>query len=275
MHSRIRSGFTLIELLVVIAIIAILASILFPVFAKVREKARQTTCTSNEKQLGLAFMQYVQDNDERFPQGSRTASWGQGWAGQIYPYVKSTGAYKCPDDSTSPAAAALSVVSYCYNKNLTPDQGNGALAQLTAPAQTVIVCETTGAGDVDLRNVPFSDVQSPDAFGIDNYDGSGQWDTGYLLGTQAKPWNGHIKARTGRHTDSSNFLLADGHVKWLRPGSVSTGYNAQASDCNTRSTTSTPAGDAACNQNWRAAGTGVTVDAANGNASIAATFSVM
>src|SRR6201994_4278177 len=99
-------GFTLIELLVVIAIIAILAAILFPVFAKVREKARQTSCLSNEKQIGLAFTQYIQDNDETFPvqggedAGSIQPSLGMGWAGQVYPYIKSTGVFKCPDDGT-------------------------------------------------------------------------------------------------------------------------------------------------------------------------------
>src|SRR5258707_9076849 len=67
--KRTRAGFTLIELLVVIAIIAILAAILFPVFSKVREKARQTTCLSNEKQLGLGITQYLQDNDEMYPFG--------------------------------------------------------------------------------------------------------------------------------------------------------------------------------------------------------------
>src|SRR4051812_37446660 len=95
-----KSGFTLIELLVVIAIIAILAAILFPVFAKVREKARQTTCSSNMKQLGLALTQYVQDNDETFPWGQHGRTDGRGWAGAIYPYVKSVGMYKCPDDPT-------------------------------------------------------------------------------------------------------------------------------------------------------------------------------
>jgi prepilin-type N-terminal cleavage/methylation domain-containing protein len=67
MTRNTKLGFTLIELLVVIAIIAILAAILFPVFAKVREKARQTTCTSNEKQIGLGILQYVQDYDETYP----------------------------------------------------------------------------------------------------------------------------------------------------------------------------------------------------------------
>jgi prepilin-type N-terminal cleavage/methylation domain-containing protein len=95
MHfSKLKSGFTLIELLVVIAIIAILASILFPVFAKAREKARQITCASNEKQMGLAILQYNQDNDESEPAGSgnNATTWGGEWPIQVYPYVKSTGA---------------------------------------------------------------------------------------------------------------------------------------------------------------------------------------
>lgn len=97
-------GFTLIELLVVIAIIAILAAILFPVFAKAREKARQTSCTSNEKQLALAVLQYVQDYDERFLIGNNngTSPAGEGWAGELYSYVKSTGVYACPDDASNP-----------------------------------------------------------------------------------------------------------------------------------------------------------------------------
>src|SRR5437763_14432141 len=85
--QKIGSGFTLIELLVVIAIIAILAAILFPVFARARENARRASCQSNQKQLGLGFLQYAQDYDERLP-------FHQNWAPQIYPYVKSTQIYK-------------------------------------------------------------------------------------------------------------------------------------------------------------------------------------
>jgi len=100
-----RKGFTLIELLVVIAIIAILAAILFPVFAKAREKARQITCASNLKQLGLGIAMYIQDYDENLPGGNDNNTTTptadvNGWAAQIMPYLKSNGILHCPDDAT-------------------------------------------------------------------------------------------------------------------------------------------------------------------------------
>jgi prepilin-type N-terminal cleavage/methylation domain-containing protein/prepilin-type processing-associated H-X9-DG protein len=100
-------GFTLIELLVVIAIIAILAAILFPVFARAREKARQTSCASNENQIGLALLQYAQDYDETMIEpafgapGPSDAVNNYKWMDAIYPYVKSTGVFNCPDDGNT------------------------------------------------------------------------------------------------------------------------------------------------------------------------------
>jgi len=152
-HSMTSNGFTLIELLVVIAIIAILAAILFPVFATAREKARQTSCLSNEKQLGLGISQYLNDFDETMPSG--TWSWGAGcgWAGQVYPYVKSTGAFMCPDD----VQAANPTVSYAINANLTPlpngqySEHGLLISQMAAPSRTVMLAEvannTLGSGN--------------------------------------------------------------------------------------------------------------------------------
>ena len=126
-----RSGFTLIELLVVIAIIAILAAILFPVFAKAREKARQTSCLSNVKQIGLAVRMYVQDYDERFPNariaGAIPGDYGasipymlpvertfQGWPTLVMPYIKNNQICWCPSDTNDPSTSPTATVSYYW-----------------------------------------------------------------------------------------------------------------------------------------------------------------
>jgi len=100
-----RKGFTLIELLVVIAIIAILAAILFPVFAKAREKARQTSCLSNMKQLGLATMMYCQDYDEMYPTRWKCCAglqWPLAWPWVLEPYINNRQIYICPSEGGHP-----------------------------------------------------------------------------------------------------------------------------------------------------------------------------
>ncbi len=252
--KRSKAGFTLIELLVVIAIIAILAAILFPVFAKAREKARQTTCASNLKQLGIAFTQYIQDYDEIYPLGVATASTGTfqtNWTQEIYPYVKATAVYTCPDD-TSVLPAPYTVVSYATNEQFRQQNASGAYyiigpAKLTAPASTILLCEVTmgntALGGGPVKSQPAS--STPDAYGwmtygeysasnlysiTDTYGYNGQYPnaefqtglfyndaTGYAAGVQ--PFLG-----SGLHTDGSNYLLNDGHVKWLKGTAVSPGY---------------------------------------------------
>lgn len=155
-RRRAATGFTLIELLVVIAIIAILAAVLFPVFASAREKARQTACASNMKQLGLAFVQYQQDFDETNPPGSNWYGQGNGWAGQLYPYVQSLAVFVCPSDATS----VTPVVSYGYNNNIVTPTGPSApvaypISKYAATSKTILLFEVANCG-ATTATPPFS-----------------------------------------------------------------------------------------------------------------------
>ena len=201
-----RSGFTLIELLVVIAIIAILAAILFPVFAKAREKARQASCLSNCKQLGLAFMQYAQDYDECYPQSSGGAdSVTRKWWDLIYPYTKNAQIFACPSWKYGNG-----YVSYNYNSNIGTyaNAGGVSMAQVQYPAQTVLTCE--------LNN------DCPRQLGSTNQCCWAMrfWPTNtYYWGEWTVP-----------HNDGCNLCLADGHAKWYSmPGrNVPVGASTQA-----------------------------------------------
>ena len=187
-----RKGFTLIELLVVIAIIAILAAILFPVFAQARESARAISCLSNEKQVALGVTMYVQDYDESFPQafydapdsikGQPDAPWGPwaiahiGWEKAIYPYVKNVQIFKCPDNdkgvdtgSGGDDAKPTGVLNYAINAHLaqmpsnvdssTNDKHKGyTLAAVRYPSSTILLVESvrassTGSANSEMRTL--------------------------------------------------------------------------------------------------------------------------
>ena len=150
-----RTGFTLIELLVVIAIIAILAAILFPVFAKAREKARQSSCASNLKQFGIAALSYVQDYDETIFGSNNapctyvcadgvtvSASTNMLWQYQILPYMKNSQIFNCPSSSTKFPTNAYSGGTASYGFNDT-NGGRLTLAQLNCPSETILFCECT------------------------------------------------------------------------------------------------------------------------------------
>lgn len=197
LNIKHNKGFTLIELLVVIAIIAILAAILFPVFAKVREKARQIACVSNSKQLGLAVLQYAQDYDETMPNATvnSLAIWSPGganaypfWSLQILPYIKDINAYACPDDGlgASPdpavtwAGVCLSYGANSYMVGLPPNYSFTAqhlagafgapgfsndqptLARQTQPASSIMLAEKWSS---DLVNATSGADANWSAFG--------------------------------------------------------------------------------------------------------------
>jgi len=212
-----RNGFTLIELLVVIAIIAILAAILFPVFAKAREKARQASCQSNVKQIALGMIQYVQDWDEKyFPAccyydanlkigptgGSRYVYWFMG----ISPYLKSTKIHTCPSTGNAerlpgdqwtggdfPLGTGIRL-TYSFNAALL----GRADASVMTPDDVLMIwdsycawCSTQGAHN-----------EIPEPVGYD----------------RMRPWLGLNPdgTPTGLHMDGENYAFADGHVKWMK-----------------------------------------------------------
>jgi prepilin-type N-terminal cleavage/methylation domain-containing protein len=220
-----RRAFTLIELLVVIAIIAILAAILFPVFATAREKARQTTCLSNVKQLGIAFLAYQQDYDECNPNGSNPYADGNGWACMVYPYVKSTGVFVCPSDASQSVVAS----SYAYNSNNVhyPPGGSGPgpstgayLSQYISPSKTVLLFEVANCGSTtllyDVTKAPYtvqvSGVTPPDAHCSSPGTGcDGNSPAGVGIGNAEWELNG---AGVGATNPANNLKYATGYMQY-------------------------------------------------------------
>lgn len=218
-------GFTLIELLVVIAIIAILAAILFPVFARARAKARQASCTSNVKQLLLAVLAYCQDYDEKYPADPIAQDGYPGWyvvttppnarpggiayrasywASSIHPYIKNWQIYRCPSSSPrvlfgDPGNPQVPI-SYTYNVLL----NNVTLAEVKAPATCICIWEGIG----NQAFVSFA-TEMPIYMG-----GSPTYRYGSTIA-----WMG-IAGSAWVHNDGSIKGYCDGHAKWTKePGS--------------------------------------------------------
>lgn len=230
---RRDKGFTLLELLIVIAIIALLAAILFPVFARARENARRSSCQSNLKQIGLGVIQYLQDNDGRFSNvdvayyapypdwlGDETKQCYSGgncqyrWQEFLRPYVKSMEIMLCP------SRRGNSVHRANYGANHAVVNTARHEAQLAMPAATLVALDwSTFQARPDLlaqdywRYLPGVETVSPSLTCDANAPGD---------------------CRSGRHFDGVNTLYADGHVKWL---SAKTVYQ-QGRNCNGISSTS-------------------------------------
>jgi len=199
-----RYGFTLIELLVVIAIIAILAAILFPVFAKAREKARQSSCSSNLKQIGLGFLQYAQDYDEKLF-GARVPR--EGWTGAIMPYIKNSQIFGCPSWTGNLASITrgsgcggcgpwVSVLwgGYTYanqNSNITTSGASMCLSQ--------------------SASISLGTYDSPATTQL-AYDGTCPHGTPSSTARPQPVANFHV--HFNRHNEGANFVFLDGHAKW-------------------------------------------------------------
>lgn len=237
--SQRRTGFTLIELLVVIAIIAILAAILFPVFAKAREKARQAACMSNQKQIGLAWLQYAQDNDETVVPSTAmgtSAAPNFSWPVCINPYTKSLQILSCPSDGGHN-------LSYTYNIMASRAVGPGSagspprtLAGFDLVAQVPILLDAVGIAYTAPAGTDNSKVNQALLFftnpGVYPSTGSPQGSIAgrqlsdpVNLATSTLVYSAGALVTPNRHVLGANYLFADGHVKFY-PSSMSQGFPA-------------------------------------------------
>jgi len=228
--QRRNQGFTLIELLVVIAIIAILASILFPVFARARENARRTSCLSNLKQLGLGAMMYVQDYDESYPLAQTYIPtdantpggiwWNNTWAWQqtLHPYTKSMQVALCPSgDIYNNASNPLNSSASNYGANLLLF-GDGNEPPVKLPA-VVAASKTYMLMDAGVYYMEYRTVTKL-ALDASNIYLPGTGEIGAKTCNQTSvPWR-QKDCQSGRHFGGVNMAFADGHVKWIKSSEV-------------------------------------------------------
>jgi prepilin-type N-terminal cleavage/methylation domain-containing protein/prepilin-type processing-associated H-X9-DG protein len=217
--SRPEAGFTLIELLVVIAIIAILAAILFPVFAQAREKARQTACLSNTKQLGTALAMYTQDYDETIPYNDNGPDFAPGKAmctfDTLQPYLKNTQVYVCPSAGASDRVPIFMnydntnrpLISYAINNVYFNDPAQ-RLFEKASPA--------TLASIEDVVGTVFCGDSKPSA----NQKHWAWQVVGTTLNTSVTPailgYPNQQGQFVARHNNGLNFTFFDGHAKWMK-----------------------------------------------------------
>jgi prepilin-type N-terminal cleavage/methylation domain-containing protein/prepilin-type processing-associated H-X9-DG protein len=247
-----RNAFTLIELLVVIAIIAILAAILFPVFAQAREKARQSSCLSNMKNLALANLMYAQDYDETFcaqgePRQDNGWGWQMTWIVHTQPYMKNYQIVRCPSDSHAVPDWSGPMYSYVANGVIAGACGSNwggwrfigvinasrpwfemtprAMASIGLPAQTIMLAERHKM-PADSWMQPMHGAFSPWATvligpdAVDNGNSLPGQRTSGGDGTWAPPVPGSDGHIATTHSGKGNFAFADGHVKALKPSAT-------------------------------------------------------
>ncbi len=211
MTTQSRSGFTLLELLVVIAIIAVLAAILFPVFAQAREKARAIACMSNMKQIGTGLQMYVQDYDERIFFRSSTnpattrinaATTGNAlkWWNMVMPYAKNRAVFQCPSDpgpTLSPDGNGGLTIPRSYVASASAEALS--LAQLSRPTDIIVITEKW---DKDTAGHPITESW------LEAFDGD-------MAPDPSRP--GSMLKFANRHQGGMNCAFFDGHAKWLKP----------------------------------------------------------